>query len=141
MQKLIDKLPFDVIINHILPYIYNPQPNNLLIDIRSYYADYKLVESVYMTQHNEWILLHDLKKCCCVYLKPYYGIDNKFKKILRRHFIIANQSEENLINIIKRNFHRNIIYVEKKIKIIWALLTPAERTEFINNFILIDDDF
>ena len=116
MQKLIDKLPFDVIINHILPYTYNPQPNNLLIDIRSYYADYKLVESVYMTQHNEWILLHDLIKFCRHCINPYRYVDNKFKKILRRHFIIANQSEENLINIINRNFHRNIIYVEKKIK-------------------------
>jgi hypothetical protein len=133
MQKLINTLPIDIIINHILPYSYNTQPNKLLTDVRSYYNDYKLVESIYMTQHNEWILLHDLIKFC--------DVDNKFKKILRRHFIIANQSEEILINLINRNFHRNIIYVEKKIKFIWGLLTPIERTRFINNYIISDGDF
>jgi hypothetical protein len=142
MQKLIDRLPFDIIINHILPYTYNTQPNNLLVDIRSYCADYKLVESIYMTQHNEFVLLHDLKKFCCAYLKPYYGMDNKFDSILRRHISIKNRSEEKLINILRLNFHRNVeINTERKVKFIWGLLTPTERTEFINNFILIDDDF
>jgi len=142
MQKLIDRLPFDVIVNHILPYTYNPQPKNLLLDIRSYVNDYALVESVYITQYNEFVLLHDLKKYCGAYLNPYFGMNNNFYSILRRHVSIKNQSEETLINMVRNNFQRNLeINTERKVKFVWGLLTPTERTDFINNFILMDDDF
>lgn len=142
MQKLIDRLPFDVIVNHILPYTYNPQPKNLLLDIRSYVNDYAFVESFYMTQYNEFVLLHDLKKYCGAYLPPYCGMYNNFYSILRRHLGIKNQSEAALINMVMNNFQRNLeINTERKVKFVWGLLTPTERTDFINNFILMDDDF
>ena len=142
MQKLIDRLPFDVIVNHILPYTYNPQPKNLLLDIRSYVNDYALVESVYITQYNEFVLLHDLKKYCGAYLNPYFGMNNNFYSILRRHVNIIYQSEETLINTVRNNFQRNLeINTERKVKFVWGLLTPTERTDFINNFIIMDDDF
>ena len=142
MNKLIDKLPFDVIINHILPYTYKPQPNNLLTDIRSHYADYGILDNVYMTQYNEFILLSDLIKFCGRCLNPYYGMNNKFDAILRRHINIIYKNEEKLINMVRLNFDRNIENnTERKIKFIWGLLTPFERSEFINKFIIMDDDF
>jgi hypothetical protein len=101
-----------------------------------------MVESVYITQYNEFVLLHDLKKYCGAYLNPYFGMNNNFYSILRRHVNIIYQSEETLINMVMNNFQRNLeINTERKVKFVWGLLTPTERTDFINNFIIMDDDF
>ena len=37
--NFINKLPLDVVINHILPYTYCLQPKKLLLDVRSFYND------------------------------------------------------------------------------------------------------
>jgi hypothetical protein len=140
--KFINKLPDDIIINHIIPYIYQPQPNNILCDIRSYVADYKFIESIYMTQFNEYVLLNDLIQFYGIHLTPYYGLDDKFDTLLRRHFSIKNKNEEKLINMVRLNFHRNIENnAERKVRFLLGLFTPKERSEFINGFILADDYF
>jgi len=133
----IDRLPEDVIINHILPYTYKLQPIKFLNDIRSFVTDYSLIESIYMTQFNEIILLHDLLRFLYINISPSYGIENIFDTVLRRHFCLKNKNEEFLINIVIICFHRNIdINIERKIKIIWGLLRPNERTQFINKYII-----
>lgn len=33
-----EKIPYDIIINHIIPYTYNIQPKILLEDIKNYYT-------------------------------------------------------------------------------------------------------
>jgi hypothetical protein len=67
---------------------------------------------------------------------------NKFDIMLRRHFSIANKSEEKMINLIRLNFHRNIENnASRKIIFLLGLFTPEERTQFINKFIIIDDVF
>lgn len=142
MQQLINKLPFDVILNNILPYTYQTQPKKLLYDIRSYVADYKFIDSIYMTQYNEYILLHDLLKFCFKDITPPYGIKHHFETILRRHFCISNKNDEQLINLVRLNFHRNMeTNTDRKMRFLWGLLTPVERTKFINKFIIMDDDF
>jgi hypothetical protein len=133
----IQKLPEDVIINHIIPYTYQVQPRRLLSDIHSFVNDYTLVESIYMTQFNQHILLHDLLQFCCINLYPSYGMENLFDGILRRHCSISGKSEEYLINMVRLNFHRNVeLQTERKIKFIWGLLTRQERTQFINKYLL-----
>jgi len=133
----IQHLPEDVVINHIIPYTYQAQPRRLLYDIRSFVNDYALVESIYMTQFNSHILLHDLLTFCHINLYPSYGMANLFDSILRRHYLISGKSEEYLINIVRLNFHRNVeVRTERKIKFIWGLLTRQERTEFINRYLL-----
>jgi len=133
----IQSLPEDVVINHIIPYTYQLQPKRLLSDIRSFVNDYALVESIYMTQFNAHILLHDLLRFCHINLYPSYGMENLFDSILRRNYLISGKSEEYLINIVRLNFHRNVEpQPERKIKFIWGLLTRQERTEFINRYLL-----
>jgi len=133
----IQKLPEDVIINHIIPYTYQVQPRRLLYDIRSFVNDYSFVESIYMTQFNAHILLNDLLRFCYINVSPSYGIENIFEKVLRRHYCISGKSEECLINIVRLNFHRNVkVQTERKIKFIWGLLTRQERTQFINKYLL-----
>lgn len=142
MQHLINKLPFDIIVNNILPYTYRPQPKKLLYDIKSYITDYLFLENVYMTQYNEFVLLNDLTKFCEKNLEPSYGIKHKFEIVLRRHISIVNKNDEELINMIRLNFHRNIENnADRKVKFLWGLLKRHERTSFINKYILSDYDF
>ena len=44
MNKIWRTLPQDIVTQHIMPYTYREQPPQLLRDIRSYYADYTLVD-------------------------------------------------------------------------------------------------
>jgi hypothetical protein len=132
-KRLINKLPDDVIINHILPYTYERQPRKLLNDIRSFAKDYSLIESIYMTQFNELVLLYDLLR----FLYPCYGKKNIIENVLRRHFHLKNKTGEYLINVLIVCFERNLeINTERKIKILWGLLKPMERTQFINKYII-----
>jgi hypothetical protein len=135
-MKLMIKLPEDVIVNNILPYTYIPKPKHHLEDIRSCVEDYSLVESVYMTQLNEFVLLNDLLRFLYINISPSYGIENIFDNVLRRHFTIKNKNEEKLINIVIIWFHRNVqVNAERKIKMVWGLLKPCERKKFINKYI------
>ena len=137
-KLLINKLPDDVIINHILPYTYEPQPRKILNDIRSFAKDYSLIESIYMTQFNELVLLYDLLRFLYLNINPSYGIKNIIiENVLRRHFHLKNKNGEYLINMLIVCFGGNLeINTERKIKILWGLLKPFERTQFINKYII-----
>jgi hypothetical protein len=135
----INRLPQDVVINHILPYTYRTKPQRHLLDIRNYVTDYVLVESVYMTQLNEMILLNDLLLFLYINVTPSYGIENIFENILRRHIYFSNKNAEFMINRIRLDFHRNMgVNTERKIRIIWGLLKSCERANFINKYIIED---
>ena len=137
ISKNLGTVPLDVIINNIIPYTYHKQPQNLLIDIRTFKSDYSLVDSIYSTQYDNTILLNDLLRFCNINISPSYGIKNIFENVLRRNFIISNKSHEYLITLVIVHFHRNVnVNTERKIKFIWGLLTPYERTAFINKYIL-----
>jgi hypothetical protein len=54
------KLPYDVIVNHIIPYTYEIQPIYLRLDIVSFRRDIELVKNIYGFHYNYLILLNDL---------------------------------------------------------------------------------
>ena len=58
--KLLNKVPMDVIMNHILPYTYLPQPLNLMEDVRSFSADYSILENAYAFDFTYNVLFYDL---------------------------------------------------------------------------------
>jgi hypothetical protein len=43
-----------------MPYTYRKQPPQLLRDIRSYYADYTLVDEFYSVNYNKYMWLNDI---------------------------------------------------------------------------------
>lgn len=132
-----EAIPYDVIINNIIPYTYRVQPEELLRDIRSFKCDLDLVESVYLMQYNEFILLHDLIKFCNNKKYPVFDIDIKFENILNRSFIIKNMDESTRTHYIFINYHRDMnFHLNKKIRILWGLLLPTQRSHFINYHIL-----
>ena len=60
----LQRIPMDVMINHILPYTYEPQPKTLLQDIKNFVEDFNLVENCYAFDYNYILLLRDLLTFC-----------------------------------------------------------------------------
>ena len=107
-----ERIPFDVIINHIIPYTYNIQPKLLLEDIKNYYTiKTKLINDKYNTN----IIKHELLSNC-------YMNKKKFNNILARRFQVHLQNYDNH-NLYKysQNTQFNIVF---------ALLSGKERTYF-----------
>jgi len=63
-----ERIPLDIIINHIIPYTYNIQPNILLEDIKNYYTindkhntnviKHELLSNSYNPGHNQIMLVN-----------------------------------------------------------------------------------
>ena len=138
---LFNKLPEEIINNHIIPYTYCNQPPILLHDIRSFLSDYSLITSIYFTQYKVCVLLNDL-------IKTVNSIDNYVDcnettqvKVFSRLNRLEGIDNENY-NLWKYQYFNNISSdnVVPKIRTIIGLLTPRERTIFFNTFILEDLD-
>ena len=154
--KYFHKLPIDML-RYILPYTYNVQSKELLRDIRSYVEDYGLIDSVYSTQYNYNILLCDLE----IYLKMLdiennYNYDNmdSFRDILynriettdilshqyynryNKHLYLQCKDTNEIVERVNNIFLNKNRNAYRKVKLLFGLLTPEERTLFFNMFIL-----
>lgn len=106
-----NNIPFDIIINNIIPYTYNPQPKKLLEDIRNYYTiRSKLIKDIYRTN----IIKHEI-------MAKYYLNKQKFDDILSRHRLSKTKKLDHSI-ILKYS-------QDTKFNIIFGLLTEDERKD------------
>lgn len=127
------RIPYYVVHRHIIPYTYLPQSKGLLQDIRNYTQDIKLIEDTYYTRYNEFILLTDLLH--------YHGysynlnyISNSLLALMNRHIQLKHKDVidlNNYIITITKSSKR-----KRNIKFIWGLMTPDERNEFINKYLI-----
>jgi hypothetical protein len=135
--KLLQILPHDIVVNHIIPYTYEKQPKILLQDIRSYSSDLDLIDNYYMFESNEIILLNDLVRFCNNNIAPVYDVEPRYETILKRHFSMKDKTRLEIKQFVFIDFHRRlIVHPERKIKFLWGLLTPVERTRFFNRYVL-----
>lgn len=128
LKKRINKLPYELV-NIIISYTYTFQNPELLLDIRSFHIDYSLLEILYHYNYNEQILLNDILM--------FYNSDNlSMYQRLQRLYTLSNKSLTHLIdyafNLSSNNINRRIL--RNRIRILWAILSPVERTRFINTF-------
>jgi len=134
--ELFKLLPTDIIINHIIPYTYSTQPKILLFDIRSFYQDLSLVENVYFIDYNNYILLNDLIIFCKSNIGRQLCIIGEYN-IIKRTFMLWGKSQRIIDYYIMNIFHKKMKYKpNSKVKFIWGLMTPLERTRFINKYVL-----
>lgn len=130
-------LPEDLIINHILPFTYEPKPDKLLLDIRSFKYDFNFVDNIYSTEYNYLLLLYDFIIFCNNGTFPTYGLEKKFNLIVKRHIKYKKMNKRELKLFVYFNFNSNVNNnYNRKIKFLWGLLTPSERNCFINDFII-----
>ena len=122
-----NRLPDDVIINHIIPYTYSTQPVSLQEDIRDFKASFpqivQIYTGIYGIQYGSNLLHSDILRL----LSP----PRLLYDIMKRRFDLRNANTQRLHQIITgfRNVHR-------KTKMLWCLLTPRERTHFFNEYVL-----
>jgi hypothetical protein len=136
MNKIIEKLPFDVIINHIIPYTYSIQSKNLICDIKSYFLSKTQVRTIYYglwfddvdeASDKEW-LINDLFAFANDYNPTIFGYVDSFYEIFSRHVILKNDKLKINEFIIRLENEK----VDKQINIFLGLLTPEERDDFID---------
>jgi len=147
LVERVQRLPLDLRLFCIIPYTYELQPPNLVHDIRTHRVDTRILENVYGTMFNDAILLYDLKRFCQVhdiYTEPIWlDIIDEYElaalpicfEIWKRHFLYKNMSNAQLYEHITR-FDTVHMDEYRCAMFIWGLLTPYERTLFINAYIL-----
>lgn len=129
-------LPMDIVIHHILPYLVQPQSKELLQDIRSYVTDYNILHNVYLYEYNYSVLYYDLCSFCIGFSRPQ-PVFQKFRNIVTRHVLC--KTDVAIIKTIRYIHDRSNSETDaQKIKFLWGLLTPTERTDFINQMIIED---
>jgi len=116
------RIPFDVIINHIIPYTYNVQSNILLEDIKNYYT---IKEILMNKKYNTNMIKHEI-------LALFYDNRSKLSTILNRHFQMKFKKKD--CDIIY-TFSNNKIF-----NILFGLFTKEERMFFLE-YILQDNFF
>jgi len=147
MEKLMKKIPYYVIHRCIIPYTYELQPRRLLVDIRSFVNDYAMLENTYLLLYNSRILFNDLIFYCngnmrdLTNIYDLTSISQKYLEILRRHVAFHCKSQDDINSRILdgRYSIRPYQYLSRS-RFLWGLLTPFERSEFINEYLLNDMD-
>jgi len=117
-----NRIPLDIIINHIIPYTYNVQSNILLEDIKNYYT---IKEILMNEKYDTNMIKHEI-------LALFYDNNCKLSTILCRHFQMKFKKKD--YNIIY-NFSKN-----KRFNILFGLFTKEERVIFLEH-ILQDNGF
>jgi hypothetical protein len=87
------KIPFDVIINHIIPYTYNIQSSILLEDIENYY---RIKETFKNRRYNINMIKHEI-------FAIFYDNKCKLSAILQRHFQMKLKKDYNIIYNFSNN--------------------------------------
>ena len=107
-----ERIPIDIIINHIIPYTYTIQPNLLLEDIKNYH---KIKTILIDDKYDTDVIKNEI-------LSVFYINKQKLNNILHRHFQINRQ-----------NYDYNIIYKypqNTKFNILFGLFSIEERKYF-----------
>jgi len=90
------------------------------------------VSDCYYIYYNERILLYDLYEFC----KQLDGFNSC---LTRFAYLYKKDPPEYINNFYMKYENKSIVYIQRRCRIIWGMLTPTERTRFINNYILLDE--
>tara|TARA_Y100000816_G_C26105972_1_gene587790 strand:+ start:1495 stop:1926 length:432 start_codon:yes stop_codon:yes gene_type:complete len=121
-----------------MPFVYSPQPQALLVDIRSFITDFEMAMDMYFLYYSPIIFLNDLIMFCHRETGHQEHIPSLggLEWILHRSRNCKGKAASSLVNIIK-SYQENPSW--RHCRMLFALLTPTERTRFINTFILQDE--
>ena len=143
LSPILKKIPYSILFENIMPYAAKPQPPELLRDIRSFNTDLGIINNLYHTQYNYVMLYTDLM----------YFVNNRslsanetnpnYDNILRRHISLHNAANKKIVDCFHQyfqslSFANNIDDKEiiQRNRALFGLLTPEERTHFINKYVI-----
>ena len=133
-NELINKLPQEIIIHHICPYLYLPQSKKLCHDIKSFVFTKNYLYNTYSSKYSlykcnrQW-LLTDITRFINSYNSYYFRYSNLFYAKMKKLFILRDKKLEYV--------HRFMLMLEYKlppeigIHIKIRILTPKERSSLI----------
>ena len=114
--RYMNRLPYDIICNHIIPYTYKSQPIPLLEDIKNFDLIKKeLLHNKYSTK----AIKHEI-------LAIFYTDTDILKNVLERSFMFKQTLKR-----INMNIHSYTN--DKKFAILFGLFTPNERQRFLQH--------
>ena len=145
-------LPQEIIWYKIMPYSYRPKPQELLRDIRSFTEDYKVVKNCSLIffhpdsedEDDETII--EMKNAFIISfflnIINFCNDDRDVREvqtinlgnILRRHIRNKDNFNLDLYDHVIMAYHLPTRKKERFVKYLWGLLTPTERTHFINKY-------
>jgi hypothetical protein len=138
-------LPYYLVHRCIIPYTYELQPKQLMLDVRSFTTDFSLLENVYECKYTNSIMFNDIVHYCDVIHRRSDNINVNYQTtkcvhVLCRFISLRSKDETYIQNlaICKRMKYSQKDYVRYS-RFLWGLLTPSERTDFINEYILDDE--
>jgi hypothetical protein len=149
--ELLRKLPEEIIRQEIIPYTYKPQSKELLADIRSFYVDWNILDNAYLIHYNYPVLVRDLQIYCrnIIYNSNLFDNDNEmfhdftydYRGLIVKYVKLKQTNEiRNYIYKMMVDFISRINNNPKRRNawFLFGLMTPLQRTRFINKFILIE---
>lgn len=138
MDIFINKLPTDII-QYIIPYTYKLQNKSLLNDIKNYketkdriselYYNYWVLDLGVMEPEDKYWIINDVFAFANNYKATMYGHVENFYNIFRRNLYLQTHKDIHVYLSILQNKPPS-----SQINIVWSLLTPRERIEFIDIF-------
>lgn len=130
-SHLLQTLPDEIIREHIIPYLAQPQPPILCEDIRSFHHHAYTMRTMYSnafgqsSYHIEW-MSYDIERYLNLDIPPHMGgYGNNIMKVLRRSFINRDKSREQLIKYL----YQLEDHYPRDIWTFLGLMTPIERDE------------
>lgn len=135
---LLDKLPIELMREHIIPFTYNPQPEFLVKDIRDFTSFrceiYELYKTLYPDYENprdimDWVL-NDIFRFNNQDIPLMYGYSDKHYEYWRRLPYFRDKSES-AVYVITRGLHKTYD-VFAYVNILIGLLRREERESLID---------
>lgn len=127
------RLPKDIFL-YIWSYTYSPQSSVLLEDIRDYqssldYIQYYYFEKYFENGYDEYLywMIHDMFGYIAFF--QYHQDRNFYNGFWRRAIQCSNMTLDKLSEYIYRLENNKI---DTQIRLLWALLYPEERADFID---------
>lgn len=138
MSSIFKTIPISILTEHIMPFAKQPQSMELLRDIRSFNGDIGIIENIYHSQYNDVVLYDDLMFFVNNRSLSANETNPRYQNILRRHIKLKNASNKEIVNCFQNYFKRPLSDADlvQRNRMLFGLLTPEERTHFINKYIL-----
>jgi len=149
LQKSISNLPTDIQ-NHIISYTYSPQKRELLDDIISYNQSleilYDYIDELEIQNNYYFVSAKDQTHNELLNYLFYYICDDSMNSVInifwKREFMFQNMHNKTVSYLLFRTFYQRTI--DSQIRIIWGLLLPEERYDFLECYSIDfyeDDDY
>ena len=137
MTEIMKRLPIEIV-QIILSYSYNCQPDEICADIHSFFKTKQEICDTFYLRYKD-ILIHEeradmnwLTSDVMTYMNrnhaSFHGYQDKFYEITTRHFILQKKDRAMIHRIFSRLYKKPIF---SQFHILWGLLLPEEREEFI----------